>query len=58
MENRLAEQYFGVSELAREMEISRSTLHRKVKEAFNCSASRYISQKRLEKAGQLIQCRK
>jgi AraC-like DNA-binding protein len=48
---RLADHHFGVSALAREMEMSRSTLHRKVKQAFNCSASRYISQKRLEKPG-------
>ena len=55
---RLADHRFGVSALAREMEMSRSTLHRKVKETFNCSASRYISQKRLEKARQLLQNRK
>jgi len=53
-EARLADHRFGVSALAREMEMSRSTLHRKVKEAFNCSASRYISQKRLVKARQLL----
>ncbi len=55
---RLADHHFGVSALAREMEMSRSTLHRKVKQAFNCSASRFISQKRLVKARQLLQNRK
>jgi AraC-like DNA-binding protein len=39
-ENRLSEQYFCVSEIAREMRFSRSTLYRRVKEAFNCSANR------------------
>jgi transcriptional regulator GlxA family with amidase domain len=53
--DRLANHNFGVSALAREMEMSRSTLHRKVKQAFNCSASRYISQKRLEHAHLLLQ---
>jgi AraC-like DNA-binding protein len=55
---RLTDHHFGVSALAREMEMSRSTLHRKVKQAFNCSASRYISQKRLEHANLLLQNRK
>jgi AraC-like DNA-binding protein len=55
---RLADHNLGVSALAREMEMSRSTLHRKVKQAFNCSASRYISQKRLENAYFLLQNRK
>jgi len=51
---RLADHQFGVSALAREMEMSRSTLHRKVKEAFHESASMYISHKRLERARQLL----
>ncbi|MBN1986252.1 MAG: helix-turn-helix transcriptional regulator [Prolixibacteraceae bacterium] len=51
---RLSDQSFGVSELAREMEISRSTLHRKVKEVFHESASQFISHKRLERARQLL----
>ncbi|MGM0621621.1 MAG: helix-turn-helix domain-containing protein [Bacteroidota bacterium] len=53
-EARLADHRFGVSALAREMEMSRSSLHRKVKEAFHVSASQYISHKRLNKARQLL----
>ena len=53
-EARLADHRFGVSALAREMEMSRSTLHRKVKQAFHESASMYISHKRLERARQLL----
>lgn len=53
-EARLADHRFGVSALAREMEMSRSTLHRKVKAAFHKSASQYISHKRLNKARQLL----
>jgi transcriptional regulator GlxA family with amidase domain len=53
-EARLADHRFGVSGLAREMEMSRSTLHRKVKEVFHESASMYISHKRLERARQLL----
>jgi AraC-like DNA-binding protein len=56
--DRLADHNFGVSTLAREMEMSRSTLHRKVKQAFHCSASRYISQKRMELARIMLQNRK
>jgi transcriptional regulator GlxA family with amidase domain len=56
--DRHADHNFGVSALAREMEMSRSTLHRKMKQAFNCSASRYISQRRLENARQLLQNKK
>ena len=47
---RLADQKFGVSELARELDMSRSTLHRKVREAFHESANQYISHKRLERS--------
>jgi AraC-like DNA-binding protein len=53
-ETRLADHRFGVSALAREMEMSRSTLHRKVKQVFHESASMYISHKRLERARQLL----
>jgi len=53
-EARLADHRFGVSALAREMEMSRSTLHRKVREAFHQSASKYISHKRLNRARQLL----
>jgi AraC-like DNA-binding protein len=54
-EVRLKDHNFGVSELAREMGFSRTTLHRKVKGIFHCSASRYICHKRLEKACRLLQ---
>ncbi|MGM0621939.1 MAG: helix-turn-helix domain-containing protein [Bacteroidota bacterium] len=53
-EARFADHRFGVSALAREMEMSRSSLHRKVKEAFHKSASQFISHKRLNKARQLL----
>lgn len=53
-EARLADHQFGVSALAREMEMSRFTLHRKVKDAFHKSGSQYISHKRLNRARQLI----
>jgi len=57
-ENRLADHHFGVSALALEMEMSRYSLYRKVKEAYQCSASRFICSKRLEKAHQLLQNKK
>ena len=53
-ETRLADHRFGVSALAREMEMGRSTLHRKVKAVFHKSVSKYISHKRLERARQLL----
>jgi transcriptional regulator GlxA family with amidase domain len=53
-EARLADHRFGVSALAREMEMSRSTLHRKVRKVFHESVSKYISHKRLERARQLL----
>ena len=57
-EARLADHRFGVSALAREMEMSRSTLHRKVREAFHESASQFISHKRLNRARQLLMDKK
>ncbi len=51
---RLADHRFGVSALAREMEMSRFTLHRKVREIFHESASQYISHKRLNLARQIL----
>ena len=53
-EARLADHRFGVSELAREMEMSRSSLHRKVNEAYHESTSQFISHKRLNRARQLL----
>jgi len=57
-EARLADHRFGVSALAREMEMSRSTLHRKVKATFHKSASQFISHKRLNMARHLLLDRK
>lgn len=57
-EARLADHQFGVSALAHEMEMSRSKLHRKVREAFHESASQYISHKRLKMARQILLDRK
>ena len=53
-EDRLSDHRFGVSALAREMEMSRSTLHRKVKKTFHESTSQFISHKRLNRARQLL----
>jgi AraC-like DNA-binding protein len=57
-DNRLADHLFGVSELARRMRISRTTLHRKMTAIYQCSASRFICRKRLERAHQLLQNQK
>lgn len=54
-ETNLSNEHFGVSELAWEMGISRSSLHRKIKKLTNNSASRFICKIRLEKALKLIQ---
>jgi len=53
-EIKLHDHSFGVSELAREMGFSRSTLHRKMNEFFHCSCSRFICQSRLKRACQLL----
>ena len=53
-EARLTDHRFGVSALAREIEMSRLSLHRKVREAFHESASQFISHKRLTRARQLL----
>jgi AraC-like DNA-binding protein len=53
-EARLIDHRFGVSALAREMEMSRSTLHRKVRKTFHESASQFIRYKRLNRARQLF----
>ena len=45
---------FGVSELAREMGMSRSNLHRKIQKVVKISASSVIRQVRLEKAMELL----
>jgi TolB-like protein/AraC-like DNA-binding protein/Tfp pilus assembly protein PilF len=51
----LSNDQFGVNELAREMGMSRSNLHRKVKSATGASISRFISGVRLKKAKELLQ---
>lgn len=55
MEANLGNESFGVSELARELGMSRSNLHRKVNSILNISASQYIREFRLEKAKELLQ---
>jgi len=50
----LHNEHFGVSELAREMGMSRITLHRKIKSAAGISASQFVSQVRLKKAFELL----
>ena len=54
-EANLINENFGVSELAREMNMVRSTLHRKVRRIFNNSASQFINHIRLEKALEILQ---
>ena len=50
----LTNSQFGVSELAREMGMSRSNLHLRVKKAAKKSVSQFINQVRLEKAMELL----
>jgi AraC-like DNA-binding protein len=50
IEANLHNDQFGANELARELNMSRSTLHRKVKESTKLSISRFICQLRLKKA--------
>ncbi len=53
-EENLTNERFGVSELAREMGMSRSNLHRKVKSATKTSVSQFIRQVRLNQAMELL----
>ena len=53
-ETNLTNEQFGVSELAREMGMSRSNLHRKVKSATKTSVSQFIRQERLKRAMELL----
>lgn len=53
-ESNLTNAQFGVSELARKMEMSRSNLHRKVSSAANISVSQFISRVRLKRAMELL----
>ncbi|MEB2778509.1 helix-turn-helix domain-containing protein [Algoriphagus sp. D3-2-R+10] len=50
----IAEEEFGVAELAEEMHMSRSNLLRKVKKVSNLSVSQFINQIRLERAMELL----
>ncbi|WP_192349508.1 helix-turn-helix domain-containing protein [Algoriphagus sp. Y33] len=50
----IAEEEFGVAELAEEMHMSRSNLLRKVKKTTNLSVSQFINQVRLEQAMELL----
>jgi len=53
-EANLTNERFGVSELAREMGMSRSNLHRKIKSAAKISISQFIRQVRLKQAMELL----
>ena len=53
-ETNLTNEQFGVSELAREMGMSRSNLHRKVKSTAKISVSQFIRQERLKQAMELL----
>ncbi len=50
----LSNSQFGVSELAREMGMSRSNLHRKVRAAAKISVSQFISHERLKHAMEML----
>ena len=55
IEKNISNELFGVSELAREIGMSRSNLLRKIKNLTNLSASQFISQVRLKNAKELLQ---
>ena len=50
----LENENYGVSELARELGISRSNLHRKVKKIANITVTRFIKQIRLKAALEML----
>jgi TolB-like protein/AraC-like DNA-binding protein len=54
IESNLNNEQFGVSELAHEVGMSRSNLHRKVSHAAEISVSQFISRVRLKKAMELL----
>lgn len=54
IEANLTNELFGVTHLSREMRMSRSSLHRKVKNASGLSVSQFICQVRLKKAQELL----
>ena len=53
-ETNITNAQFGVSELAREMGMSRSNLHLRVKKVARTSVSQFINQVRLKKALKLL----
>ena len=55
IEENLDNELFGVTELARELGMSRSNLHRKIKSSSGSSVSRFIRQVRLERALEMLQ---
>jgi AraC-like DNA-binding protein/TolB-like protein/Tfp pilus assembly protein PilF len=54
IEANLQNEQFGVEELAREMSMSRSSLHRRITETAKISANQFICQVRLKKAMKLL----
>ncbi len=54
MEQRFHESEFGVRELAREMNMSRMQVHRKITALLGLSANKFMREFRLEKAAQLL----
>jgi TolB-like protein/AraC-like DNA-binding protein/Tfp pilus assembly protein PilF len=54
IEANLTNESFGVTQLAREMRMSRSSLHRRIKNATGLSVSQFICQVRLKKAQELL----
>lgn len=54
IDSNLTNEQFGVSELAKELNISRSSLHRKVKQATGITVSQLICRIRLEKASKIL----
>lgn len=55
LESNLENEHFGVSELAKEMGISRSQLHRKIHAIHNKSSSQFIREFRLKEAMVMLQ---
>jgi TolB-like protein/AraC-like DNA-binding protein len=54
LESNFEKEHFGVSELAKKMGMSRSTLHRKILMASKISANQYIRQFRLQKGLEML----
>lgn len=54
IDSNLENEQFGVSELAREVGISRSQLHRRLKDLIGKSSSQFIREYRLEKAMEML----